>query len=105
MLRVRLALTGLEASSPILTALDLGPVKALFDLGLSAAGQAPKVIEISAELEVLDRSGRQIGAAVSTRKGDDTLPQGASITWYDLDRMVKFWANNFRKALDDARYQ
>ena len=102
-MRLRLAITGVQAVKPPLGASDLIPIKAVFNVARSAAGDAPMVAEISAEMEMLDSNGRVIGAAVASRKGDKALPQGASITWQDLQASANFWAKNLRNYLDYAR--
>ncbi len=102
-LRVRLAITGVQPVSPGVTAIDFLPIKALFNAGRAAAGAAPRVAEISAEIEVLDPSNRQVAAAVATRKSDKTLEQGENIRWSDLQPIVVAWAKNFRQGLDTAR--
>jgi hypothetical protein len=102
-MRVRLAITGIQPTRPDLGATDFIPIKALFNVARSAAGEAPQVAEISAEIEVLDPSGKVIGAAVSTRKGDKTVAQGEKITWKDLQAIVDVWAKSMRQHLDQAR--
>ncbi|MFA7292860.1 MAG: DUF3313 domain-containing protein [Rhodocyclaceae bacterium] len=102
-MRVRLAITGILPTRPDLGATDFIPIKALFNVARSAAGEAPQVAEISAEIEVLDPNGKVIGAAVSTRKGDKTVAQGEKITWKDLQAIVDVWAKNMRQHLDQAR--
>ena len=102
-MRLRLAITGVQAAKPPLGASDLIPIKAVFNVARSAAGDAPRVAEISAEMEMLDPNGRVIGAAVASRKGDKALAQGASITWQDLQASANFWAKNLRNYLDYAR--
>lgn len=102
-IRIRLAITGVQPTRPDLGVTDFIPIKAVFNVARSAAGEAPKVAEISAEIEVLDPNGRVIGAAVSTRKGDKNLPQGEKITWNDLQSIVNVWAKNMRQHLDQAR--
>lgn len=102
-LRVRLAITGVQATKPPLGASDFIPIKALFNVGRAAAGAAPKVAEMSAEIELVDPSGRVVGAAMATRKGEKTLAQGEKITWADLQEIVKVWAQNLRLRLDEAR--
>lgn len=102
-LRVRIAITGVQMVRPPLSATDFIPIKAIFNLGRAAAGAAPQVAEMSAELEVLDDKGVRVAAAVATRKGDKTLPQGEQITWKDLDPIAAYWARSFRERLDELR--
>lgn len=102
-LRVRLAITNVQPVSPPLGVRDFIPIKAVFNVGRAVAGTAPKVAEISAEFEVLDGHGRQVAAAIATRKSDKTLPQAEHITWDDLSPIVNSWARQFRQGLDDLR--
>jgi hypothetical protein len=102
-LRVRSAITGLEAAKPGAGAIDYLPLKALYNVGREAAGAGPRVVEMKAELEVLDPSGKRVAAATVTRKGDQKLPQGEQITWESLQPITDYWAKNFRTRLDELR--
>jgi hypothetical protein len=102
-LRVRLAITGIQPVKPELGATDFIPIKAIYNVARDASGNAQQVAEISAEAEVLDPAGRVVGQAVSTRKSDKTLPQGEKITWKDLQVIVAVWGKNFRQNLDMLR--
>lgn len=102
-IRVRLAITGIHPVRPNLTATDFIPIKAVFDVARDAAGEAPRVAELTAEVEVLDPSGRMVAEAVATRKSDMTLPQGADISWKDLKGIAATWARGFRQQLDELR--
>ena len=102
-LRVRLAITGIQPVRPDLGATDFIPIKAIFNVARDASGSAPQVAEISVEAEVLDPAGRVVAQAVSTRKADKTLPQGEKITWKDLQTIVAVWAKSFRQNLDMLR--
>ena len=102
-LRVRLAITGVQPVKPDLGMTDLIPIKAVFNVARSAAGTASHVAEMSAEAEVLDANGRVVGAVVSTRKASKTLPQGEKITWADLQVIAATWAKGLRQQIDYAR--
>jgi hypothetical protein len=102
-LRVRLAITGVQAVAPPLNPTDFIPIKALFNFARARAGDAPQIAEISAELEVLTPDNRQVAAAVATRKSDKDLAQSDMIRWADLQPIVTSWAKNFRVGLDAAR--
>ena len=102
-LRVRLAITGVQAARPPLDVTDFIPIKALFNLGRAAAGESPQVAEMSAEMEILDEKGARVAAAVATRKGDKSLPQRDQVTWKDLEPIADFWAKGFRQRLDELR--
>lgn len=102
-LRVRLAITGLQAVSPSLGVTDFIPIKAVYDVGRNVAGQAPRLAEMSAEFELIDDKGQQVAAAVATRKADKNLPQGQQITWNDLAPIANLWAKTFRQDLDRVR--
>ena len=102
-LRVRSAITGVQPAPPALGATDFIPIKALYNVARKAAGSAPKVAEMSAELEVLTPSGAVVGAATATRKGEKHLQQGEQVTWKDMQSISDYWAKGFRKNLDEMR--
>jgi hypothetical protein len=54
-------------------------------------------------MEVLDQNKTRLAAAVANRKGDKTLQQGESITWDHLQAISDYWAQNFKKRLDELR--
>lgn len=102
-LRVRSAITGVQPAPPATGASDFIPIKALFNVARKAAGAAPKVAEMSAELEVLAPNGAVAAAATATRKGEEHLPQGEQITWNEMQTISDYWAKDFRKRLDELR--
>jgi hypothetical protein len=102
-LRVRTAITNIQPAQPPSSALDYVPIKAIYNVGREAAGGAPRVAEMQAEVEVLDPAGKRVVAATVTRKGDDHLPQGEQITWESLQPITDYWARNFRTRLDQLR--
>jgi len=102
-IRVRLAITGIHPVKPNLTATDFIPIKAVFNVARDAAGNAPRVAELTAEVEVLDPAGRMVAEAVATRKSDMTLPQGEDIRWKELKGIAATWARSFRQQLDELR--
>lgn len=102
-LRIRMAITGVQATKPALGVTDFIPIKAIFNVARDASGNAPMVAEMSAEFEMLDPKGQVVAAAVSTRKSEKTLPQGEKITWNDLSAISNAWARNLRTQLDLAR--
>lgn len=102
-LRIRTAITGVQAVRPSLTPTDFVPIKAVFNLGRAAAGASPQVAEISAEMEVLDDKGVRVGAATATRRGNKTLNQGEQISWKDLEPITAYWASGLRQRLDEVR--
>lgn len=102
-LRVRSAITGLQAARPEAGAMDYLPFKAIYNVGREAAGAGPRVAEMKAEIEVLDPRGKRVVAATATRKGDQKLPQGEQVTWESLQPITDFWARSFRERLDQLR--
>ena len=102
-LRIRLAITGVQPASPALGVTDFIPIKAVFNVARDAAGAAPQVAERSAELEVLDPNGRVVASAVTTRKSDKNLSQGERITWADMQAVAASWAKGLRQNLDRLR--
>jgi hypothetical protein len=97
-LRIRTAITGIEAAKPDMTAKDWLPVIAVYNL---AAGK--RVAEMKGEMEVLDANGKRVAAAVVTRKGDEKLPQGEKVTWSEMSAIATYWAKNLRQRLDELR--
>ena len=102
-LRVRLAITGVQPVPTPIGVTDFLPIKAVFNVGRAAVGASPRLAEMSAEMEVLDGQNRQFAAAVVTRKSDKTLSQNDRITWNELQPIVNAWAAQFRQGLDDLR--
>jgi len=102
-LRVRAAITGIKPAKPPTQAMDFLPFKAIYNVGVEAAGTAPRVAEMAAEMEVLDPSGKRVAAATATRKGETSLQQGGQITWSDLQSINDYWAKDFRHRLDELR--
>jgi hypothetical protein len=97
-LRIRTAITGIEATKPDMTAKDWLPVVAIYNV---AAGK--RVAEMKGEMEVLDANGKRVAAAVATRKGDEKLPQGEKVTWEQMSAIATYWARNLRQRLDELR--
>lgn len=102
-LRIRLAITNVHPTQLPLKPSDFVPIKAMINAGRAAAGASPRIIELSAEMEVLDPDGWVVVAGVSTRKNDHTLAQGDTITWVELRPILTVWAENFRQRLNEAR--
>jgi hypothetical protein len=102
-LRVRTAITGVQMTNPALGVTDFIPVKALFNLGRKATGEAPMVVEMSAEMEVLDADGNTLILAAASRKGEKTLKQDDKITWDEMSAITDYWAKGFRSRLDQLR--
>ena len=102
-LRIRLAITNVHPVELPLKPTDFVPIKALVHAGRAAVGQSPHLVELSAEVEVLDPIGRVVMRGVSTRQGDRTLAQGDTISWADLTPILTAWANRFRESLNEAR--
>ncbi|OIJ42236.1 DUF3313 domain-containing protein [Massilia timonae] len=102
-LRVRIAITNVQAVKPPTGASDFIPIKALYNAGRAVAGTSPRLVEMTAEMEALAPDGRRVIAATATRRGDKTLPQGEQITWTELQSISDYWAGSFRRRLDEVR--
>jgi len=102
-LRIRLAITNVHPVELPLKPTDFIPIKALVNAKRAVAGESPHLVELSAELEILDPAGRVVMSGVSTRQGDHTLAQGDKITWADLTPILSAWSNRFRQILNEAR--
>ena len=102
-LRIRGAITGVQAVKPPMGASDWLPIKAIYNAGRAATGTSARLIEMTAEMETLDPSGKRVIAAVATRRGDKTLPQGDQLSWTELQSISEYWAKGFRGRLDELR--
>lgn len=102
-LRVRSAITNIQAVRPEPGTIDYLPIKAVYNVGREAAVGGPRVAEMQAEVEVLDPVGKRVIAATATRRGDQELPQGEQITWESLPPITDYWARNVRARLDQLR--
>lgn len=100
---LRIAITGVQPTSPSLNATDFIPIKALFNFARSASGNAAQVVEMTAEVEVLDTDNKRVAEAVLTRVGNTNLAQGAEITWTQLKAITDYWGKSFRQRLDELR--
>lgn len=102
-LRLRIAITGVQPVAPPLNPTDFIPIKAIFNAGRAAAGESPKLAQMAGEMQVLAPNGRQVAAATNTRQSIKTLAQGERITWADLQPITTAWGTAFRTALDNLR--
>lgn len=102
-LTIRMAITGVQLTPPPVGVTDFIPIKALYNLGRKATGDAPMVAEMSGEVEMLDPLGNRLLAAVATRKGEKTLKQDDQITWKDLHEITDYWAKNMKQRIDSLR--
>jgi len=89
--RIRIALTDIEQSSPVLIAI---PHTNLAGVGLGGA---------SMEGEVVDSvTGEQIAAAIHSQRGSRLSLKGLS-KWGDAKAIMDGWAQSFKERLDEAR--
>jgi hypothetical protein len=88
--RIRVALTDLKKSNPVLNTL---PQTKLMGTGLGGA---------SMEAELIDSvTGRQIAAIVETQKGKK-LSMAGMTKWGDAQAVMDRWAQRFRERLDEV---
>ena len=89
--RVRLAITDLRKDT---AALNVLPQTRLTGLGLGGA---------SMEGEILDsKTGRQVAAVVQTGEGARISLEGLKLEdWNSAEEVIKGWAKQLRKVLDD----
>jgi hypothetical protein len=102
-LRIRGAITGVQAVKPPTGASDWLPIKAIYNAGRAVTGTSARLVEMTAEMEALDPSGKRVVAAVATRRGDKTLSQGEQVSWAELQSISDYWAKGFRGRLDELR--
>lgn len=102
-IRVRMAITNVQAVNPDRTLTDHVPIKAVFNLARKATGTAPQVAEISGEMGILAPSGEVVGAVMATRKSSKMQADREKITWDDLRVITAAWAKHLRSGLDAMR--
>lgn len=102
-LRVRMAITGLQPVATPIAVYDLLPIKAVFNAGRAAAGASPRLAEVSTEIEVLDPQGRPVGALVATRESEETMAHNDNITWEDVSRIVDSLSKMFWVGMEQLR--
>lgn len=88
--RIRIAITDIKESTPVLTVL---PPARIAGAGLGGA---------SMEAEVLDsQTGRQIGAIIESQEGKRLSLEGLS-KWGDTKAVMNGWAKHFKERIDEA---
>lgn len=102
-LRTRLAITGVQPVPTPLSPIDFLPIKAVFNAGRAAAGDSPRLAELSVEIEVLNDQGKPVGALVASRDSEETLEQNDKVTWKDLEQIVNSLTKTFWQGLDKLR--
>ena len=100
-LRITLAITGVNLVKPGFKPQDILPVVFLFR-AVSGADQAKSVV-LTAEMRVVDPKDNVVAAAVATGTSDKTIAEKQDITWKDLESISDQWAKNLRNGLDTAR--
>ncbi|MHC4299958.1 MAG: DUF3313 domain-containing protein [Planctomycetota bacterium] len=88
--RIRIAITDIKKSTPVLTVLPPGR---LVGFGLGGAAM---------EAEVLDsQTGEQIGAVIESQEGNRLSLEGLS-KWGDTKAVMNAWAEHFKELIDEA---
>lgn len=88
--RIRIALTDIEKSSPVM---NVVPTTKLVGVGLGG---------VSMEAELVDSlTGEQIGAIIESQKGKRLSFKGLS-RWGDAKAVMNGWAKRFKERLDEA---
>ncbi len=88
--RIRIAITDIKKSTPVLNVL---PPAKIAGFGLGGA---------SMEAEVLDsQTGEQIGAIIESQKGKRLSLKGLS-KWGDAKAVMNDWAKRFKERIDEA---
>jgi hypothetical protein len=100
----RFAVTGLTPEKPGMTAVDVLPIKAVFNIVRSATGTASRVARISAEIECHDSVNKRlliqaVVSGVGTRKFSENEP----IPWADVEPVLRGWGEDFKQRLIAAQ--
>ncbi len=90
-LRLRVAITGIEKTTPIL---NIHPAMKISGIGLGGA---------SMEAEAIDsRGGERVGAVVDSREGSRASIGAGLQTFGHAKEVMDFWVERFIKNLDKA---
>jgi hypothetical protein len=100
-LRIRLAITGVNLVKPGMKPTDVLPV--VFVFKTVSGADAGKNVVLTGEMQALDPKNNVVAAAVATGTSDKAIAQKQDITWKDLQSITDNWAKGLRKRLDDAR--
>jgi hypothetical protein len=100
-LRIRLAITGINLVKPDFKPTDALPIVFIFRAA-SGAMEAKNVV-LTGEMEVLGPDNNVVAAAVATGTGDNTVEEKQEITWKELRSITDTWAKRLRQGLDEAR--
>ena len=100
-LRVRLAITGVNLVKPDMKPTDVLPV--MFLIKAASGGMTSSLPAMSGEMQVLSPANEIVAAAVSTGTGDQKIPEKQEITWKELQAITDTWGKGLRRRLDEAR--
>ncbi|HTP95139.1 MAG TPA: DUF3313 domain-containing protein [Burkholderiales bacterium] len=97
-LRIRLAMTGVNLGKP-----PMKPYQVLPVFAIARAASSDVAATLSGEMQVLDPNDKVVAAAVFSGTGDQTFAEKQEITWKQLEGITATWAKNLRRGLDTAR--
>ena len=100
-LRISLAITGVNLVKPAFKPQDAVPIVFLFRAASGAADA--KDVVLTAEMQVLDPNNNVVAAGVVHGTSSQTIAQGQAITWNDVQAITDSWAQGLRRRLDAAR--
>jgi hypothetical protein len=100
-LRIRLAITGVNLVKPGMKPKDVLPV--MFVFKAVSGGMEAKNVVLTAELQALDPANNVVAAAVATGTSDKTIADKQDITWKELQGITDNWSKGLRRRLDEAR--
>jgi len=100
-LRIRLAITGINLVKPDFKPTDALPIVFLFRAA-SGAMESKNVV-LTGEMQVMGPDNKIVAAALSTGTGDKAIEEKQSITWKELQSITDTWAKGLRTRLDAAR--
>ena len=97
-LKVRVAITGVEKSKESLKAHNVIPVSAVFRLGKAATGNVATFIDTMFEAEFVDSvTGEQVAATVTKTIGDTEKRSGDEMTFDDVTPVLDQWLARYER--------
>lgn len=98
--RLRVAVTGMAQQRPGVEALDILPIKAVFNLGRLAAGKEPYLTKVASMAQLEDaNSGKLLAGSVNLRKGDKSRQRGEPVRLEALQGLIDDWCRDSARLL------
>ncbi len=94
-MRLRVAITGLDPEKPGMSALDILPAKAIINLTRLAAGKERYLVKVASMAQLEDsQSGALLAGSVNLRHSSKTLQKNQPLELSTLQGMIDIWCRD-----------